>query len=348
MRILLLPFAWIYGALILIRNFFYDKGWLRSFEFDFPVILVGNLTTGGTGKTPHVEYLLRLLMPNYKVATLSRGYKRKMKGYGLATELSLVEDIGDEPKLYKQKYPDAEVAVSEKRVIGIYYLLNDEPDVKVVILDDGMQHRRLKAGFQILLTQYNKLFTADHMLPAGNLREPESGKKRANIIIVTKCPEKLTTSEKNEIKKKIGAKENQKVFFTTQQYGNLYPLFEDQKIKSVGNQAALMVTGIANSKEMEHYLNNKFNSLKTISFGDHHYYTDDNIKFIQLRSEGKIIITTEKDAMRLMEKKETIVKQELSIFVLPLEIKFLEEKETFSNLINQYIKSYSAGDSAEN
>ena len=349
MRILLLPFAWIYGALILIRNFFYDKGWLRSFEFDYPVILVGNLSTGGTGKTPHVEYLLRLLMPDYKIATLSRGYKRKMKGYGLATELSLVEDIGDEPKLYKQKYPDAEVAVSEKRVIGIYYLLNDEPDVKVVILDDGMQHRRLKAGLQILLTQYNKLFTDDHMLPAGNLREPASGKKRAHIIIVTKCPESLTASEKNKIKEKIDPKENQKVFFTTQQHGNLYPLFEDQKIKTVGDAAgAVMVTGIAGNKEMRNYLNTKFNTLKNISFGDHHYYTDDNIKFIQLRSEGKIIITTEKDAMRLMEKKETIMKHDLSIFVLPIEIKFLDEKELFSNLLNQYIKSYSAGDATEN
>lgn len=349
MRILLLPFAWIYGALILIRNYFYDKGWLRSFEFDFPVILVGNLSTGGTGKTPHVEYLLRLLMPDYKVATLSRGYKRKMKGYGLATELSLVEDIGDEPKLYKQKYPDAEVAVSEKRVIGIYYLLNDEPDVKVVILDDGMQHRRLKAGFQILLTQYNKLFTEDHMLPAGNLREPSSGKKRAHVIIVTKCPESLSSSEKNNIKEKIDPRENQKVFFTTQQYGNLYPLFDDQKIKNVTTeQDAIMVTGIAGNKEMEVYLNKNFKTIKNISFSDHHYFTDDNIKFIQLRSEGKIIITTEKDAMRLMEKKETILQHGLSIFVLPIEIKFLEDKEVFSDKVINYIKSYANAESASN
>ena len=348
MRILLLPFAWIYGALILIRNFFYDKGWLRSFEFDFPVIMVGNLSTGGTGKTPHVEYLLRLLMPDYKVATLSRGYKRKMKGYGLATELSLVEDIGDEPKLYKQKYPDAEVAVSEKRVIGIYYLLNDEPDVKVVILDDGMQHRRLKAGLQILLTQYDKLFTDDHMLPAGNLREPASGKKRARIIIVTKCPETLALSEKNEIKDKIHPAQNQMVFFTTQQYGNLYPLFNDQKIKTIENkESALMVTGIAGDKEMKNYLSTKFSTLKNISFGDHHYYTDDNIKFMQLRAEGKIIITTEKDAMRLMEKKETIIKQDLSIFVLPIEIKFLGEKEVFADQILRYINSYSKDEKAE-
>ncbi len=349
MRILLLPFACIYGALILIRNFFYDKGWLRSFEFDFPVILVGNLSSGGTGKTPHVEYLLRLLMPDYKVATLSRGYKRKMKGYGMATELSLVEDIGDEPKLYKQKYPEAEVAVSEKRVIGIYYLLNDEPDVKVVILDDGMQHRRLKAGLQILLTQYHKPFTDDHMLPAGNLREPASGKKRAHIIIITKCPGTLSASDKKEIREKVKAGENQKMFFTMEQYGNLYPLFDDQKITQIKNeQSALMVTGIAGNNEMGNYLSSTFNNLKTITFGDHHYYTNDNIKFIQLKAEGKIIITTEKDAMRLMEKKEIIMQYNLSIFVLPIEIKFLENAEMFSDLIHQYIESYTVDEKVVN
>lgn len=342
MRILLLPFAWIYGAIILIRNFFYDKGWLRSFEFDFPVILVGNLSTGGTGKTPHVEYLIRMLRTDYKVATLSRGYKRKMKGYGLATELSLVEDIGDEPKLYKQKYPEVEVAVSEKRVIGVYYLLNDEPDVRVVILDDGMQHRKIKAGLQILLTQYNKLFTDDHMLPAGNLREPGSGKKRANIIIVTKCPESLTAGEKNNIIQKIKPLSGHKIFFTTQHYGNLYPLFEEQEIKNSNTvQEAIVLSGIAGNIDFQNYIQTKMKVIKTISYADHHYYSDDNIKFLKLKSTDKsIIITTEKDSMRLMEKKELILEHKLSIFVLPLEIKFLGDEETFSQLITGYISQY--------
>lgn len=338
----MLPFALIYGGLILLRNFFYDKGWLRSFEFDFPIILVGNISSGGTGKTPHVEYLIRLLRQNFKVATLSRGYKRQMPGYGLATELSLVEDIGDESKLYKQKYTDVEVAVNENRVQGVYYLLNDEPDVRVILMDDGFQHRRIKPGLNIILTAYHDLYIDDNLLPAGNLREPAVGIKRAHIIIVTKCPSEMNEIDRGKIINKIKLKKSQNLFFSTLKYGNLYPLFPEQAIINlVGNHEVLLVTGIAENKTLHKYLQPLFPDIVKMSFRDHHYFTEkDLINMSKLLKSDTIIITTEKDAMRLMEKKEIILDQKLSIFVLPVEVQLLHDDERFSALVFDYINQY--------
>lgn len=337
MRYLLLPFSLLYGLLISLRNFFYDKGWLRSFEFDFPVILVGNLNTGGTGKTPHVEYLIHALRQKYKIATLSRGYKRKLRGYALATQLSLVEDIGDEPKQYMQKFPDIEVCVSEDRVKGVYSLLQDAPDVNVIIMDDGMQHRRIKPGLQIMLTAFDKLFYKDIILPAGNLREPKNGSRRAHIILVTKCPADLdqTTAEKirSRIKKYSGAQ----IFFTTQVYDALQPLFADMKSRSNSEQC-LFVSGIANNRHALAHLKNSFSDVKPMAFRDHHYFTENDIRRIALHAKNAMVITTEKDAMRLMEQEDMIRQNELHIFILPVKVEFLfNASAAFDALITNYI-----------
>lgn len=338
------PFSLIWWLIISIRNFFYDKGWLRSFEFDFPIILVGNISTGGTGKTPHIEYLIRLLTTKYKVATLSRGYRRKLKGYALSTELSLVEDIGDEPKQFKQKFPEVEVAVSENRVNGVYYLLNDEPDVQVILMDDGFQHRRIKPGMQIILTDYHHLFTNDFILPAGNLREPASSKKRAGIIIVSKCPPEITETERNKIAEKIKIEAHQHLFFTGLFFEALQPLFGNQiKTKLSSDDEAVLITGIANAELLKTYLQSNCKLIRAVSFRDHHYFSAPDIR--RMGQETKTIITTEKDAMRLMEQEEEILKNGLSIFVIPVSIRFLFGGEhQFNELVTSYINSYQSSD----
>ncbi|MEZ5015242.1 MAG: tetraacyldisaccharide 4'-kinase [Chitinophagales bacterium] len=246
MRHLLWPFGILYAGITSLRNYFYDKGWLKTFAFDFPVILVGNLSTGGTGKTPHVEYIIRLLQSKYRVSVLSRGYKRALKGYAMATELSLVEDIGDEPKQIKQKFPDVEVAVSEDRVRGVYYILQDAPDTGVIVLDDGMQHRRITASLNILLTTYAKPYYKDHILPVGNLRETRKGADRARVIVVTKCPPQISDAEKTQIIRSIAPAAHQQVFFSCERYGDLYPLFAEQEITEMQKaSAATLVSGIA-------------------------------------------------------------------------------------------------------
>ncbi|MBC8047725.1 MAG: tetraacyldisaccharide 4'-kinase, partial [Fimbriimonadaceae bacterium] len=298
------------------------------------------LSTGGTGKTPHAEYIIRLLKDKYKLATLSRGYKRKLKGYALATELSLVEDIGDESKQFKQKFSDVEVCVSENRVKGVYQLLQDEPEVRAIIMDDGLQHRRIKPGMQILLTSFTNLFCNDLILPAGNLREPKSGYKRMHIIIVTKCPITLKQYTADGITKKIKPKEHQKIFFTTEQYEEIKPLFSDQKINFFNRfEAALLVSGIAKNDSFIKYLQTLFKHVDVMRFPDHHYFTEQDINEIKKAGE-KIIITTEKDAMRLMEQKEFILQNEIPFFVLPMKISFmLNQSNGFHKVVEEYVAS---------
>ena len=334
MRWLLLPFMCLYGLVTGLRNFFFTKGWLRSFEFDFPVILVGNLSAGGTGKTPHIEYLIRLLKSSYKVATLSRGYKRTYTGFGIATELSRVEDIGDEPKQYKQKFPDIEVAVSIDRVGGIYQVLHDEPQTQVILLDDGFQHRRLRAGLNIVLTTFQKPFYDDYLLPVGRLRETRAGKNRAQVIIVTKCPFDITVEQQQEIMKKIGPQNDRQVFFTTLKYEALYPLFADQDI-SLEITKPVMVTGIAGNKDMFAHVSTMYTDITKMSFADHHYYSVSDIK--RIKERGDTIITTEKDAMRLMEQKEAILANGLKVFVLPVEVVFINKADVFEKLVLDFI-----------
>lgn len=340
MRKLLLPLSYIYLGFTSLRNFFYNKGWLRTFEFDFPVILIGNLSTGGTGKTPHIEYLIHLLKDKYKVATLSRGYKRNTKGFILAANAPLVEDTGDEPKLLKYKYPDIEVAVCENRVTGVYSILQHEPDVQVILLDDGFQHRRITAGLKIILTEYHNLFCDDVVLPAGNLRESQNAKYRAEIIIVSKCPPGMQKREASEIRTRLNLIPFQQLFFTSLQYKNVFPLFEEQNEKKIHPQKCLLVSGIANTKQIVEHIKQNFIYVETLTFPDHHYYLDNDIKRIKNTvQQNMTIITTEKDAVRLMEAKDKILEMDLSFFVLPVEISFLfEGDKLFDEGILQYIK----------
>lgn len=339
MRWLLLPFAWLYGLVTGLRNLFFSNGWLRSFSFDFPIILVGNLSAGGTGKTPHIEYLIRLLKSDHKVATLSRGYKRTYTGFGIATELSRVEDIGDEPKQYKQKFPDVEVAVSIDRVMGVYQLLEDEPATQVILMDDGFQHRRIKAGLNILLTTWQKPFTRDQLIPVGRLRESRSGKRRAQVIIVTKCPADISAGQRQDMISELHLTSEQQVFFTTLTYGNVYPLFNTGQQMPV-NARPLVVTGIAGNKAMLEHLRITYPQLERMSYADHHYFTAADIKNMQQRAgESKCIITTEKDAMRLMEQEEAITAAGLQVFVLPVEVTFIADGDKFDTMVKDYIRN---------
>src|SRR5687768_15621527 len=229
-RYLLFPISIIYGIVIWIRNKLYDKNFWKPVSFNFPLICVGNLATGGTGKTPMVEYLIRLLRDHYKIATLSRGYKRKTRGYALADENSTALSIGDEPMQFHKKFPEIPVSVAEERIEGIPQLLHDRPETEVIILDDAFQHRKVKAGLNILLTEYKNLYTRDFLLPAGDLRDMKSSRKRADIIIVTKCVSHLAESEKEKIIDEIDPMEHQQVFFTKIEYGSPYHLFSKEEM----------------------------------------------------------------------------------------------------------------------
>src|SRR5829696_3032973 len=221
-RILLLPFALLYGLIVIIRNWMYDRNILKSASFGLPLIGVGNLSVGGTGKSPMVEFLVMHLKGQFKVATLSRGYKRKTKGYALANENTTAIEIGDEPLQFYKKFPEVPIAIGEERIVAIPQLLHDHPQTEVVILDDAFQHRTIKAGFNIILTDYGNLFTRDFFLPTGDLRDAKSSYKRAEIIVVTKCRPDLSREEKEALIKEIAPAERQKIFFATISYGVPY------------------------------------------------------------------------------------------------------------------------------
>ncbi|MFN0275312.1 MAG: tetraacyldisaccharide 4'-kinase, partial [Chitinophagales bacterium] len=271
----------------------------------------------------------------------SRGYRRKLKGYALATELSLVEDIGDEPKQFKQKFPKAEVCVSENRVEGVYKLLQDEPDVHVILMDDGLQHRRINPGLKILLTAYNDLFCDDMVLPAGNLREPRSGYKRMQALIITKCPGDLKEYEKTELTKRLKLLPSQKLFFTTEVFENMKPLFAEQELKNMEDTSTcLFVSGIADNTSAVHHLKQKFSYVESMRFPDHYYFTEQDLISVTNKAEKGVFIATEKDAMRLMEHKEYLLQNNASIFVLHLSIRFLfNEGNTFHHLVENYVQS---------
>lgn len=345
-RYLLFPFALIYGAFVWLRNWLFDKNILKSASFNFPIICIGNLATGGTGKTPMTEYLVETLKPRYKTATLSRGYKRKTKGFAIANDKTTAIDIGDEPMQFHQKFPDITVAVGEERLVAIPQILHQRPDTQVIILDDAFQHRAVKAGLNILLSDYKNLYTRDLMLPAGDLRDVRSGAKRADIIIVTKCPTALTTSEKDELIKEIDPRPGQKVFFTEMVYSQPYHLFT----KTAGNIDAtsdiLLLCGIANPKPLKDLLATYVHSYDMIRYADHHIFTSDDLKeikrqFEKIQSSNKLVLTTEKDAVRLEKFSNEL--SEYPIYVLPVRHRFLfNESEVFNQLIFDFIGSFNA------
>ncbi|WP_018613538.1 tetraacyldisaccharide 4'-kinase [Segetibacter koreensis] len=344
LRILLFPFSLLYGLIIKIRNYLFDKNIIKSASFNLPIIAVGNLSVGGTGKSPMVEYLLALLKNKYKVATLSRGYKRKTKGYALANAETTALEIGDEPMQFHRKFPDVAVAVGEERIVAIPQLLQDCPETEVIILDDAFQHRSIRPGFNILLTQYGDLFTRDFFLPTGDLRDEPSSYKRADVVIVTKCPGNLSQEERDEIKKEIKPFPHQKIFFTTIHYGLPYHIVTGSEKAITLNDEVLLVCGIANPAPLKNYLSQTAKTYNQLSFSDHHIFTIDDIKEIQkkfndLAVDQKMIITTEKDAVRLMKFNGELIN--MPVFVLPVQHKFLFDGGIqFDDIVNTFIKMF--------
>lgn len=341
------PLSWLYGIGVKIRNELFDLGILKSKSYNVPIISIGNITVGGTGKTPHTEYLIRLLSPKYKVAVLSRGYKRKSKGFILADMDSSMQMIGDEPFQMKQKYPNIHVAVDKNRQRGIEKLCDNQiaPDTEVILLDDAYQHRYVKPGVNILLVDYHRLICDDELLPAGRLREPKEGKNRANIVIVTKCPSDIKPIGFRVITKALNLFPYQKLYFSTYKYGKLIGLFNEkertlQDIQT--NEHILLLTGIASPEQMRMDIEEYSKNITPLSFDDHHYFSEKDVVRINETfanmATPKLIITTEKDATRLIEIEELSDEVKDSIFALPLEIKILQnQQESFNENISGYV-----------
>lgn len=331
-RKLLFPFALLYGVITAIRNFLFDKGILKSHRFQVPIIAVGNLSVGGTGKTPQIEYLIRILQENYRVATLSRGYKRKSKGFLLANSNSTVSDLGDESFQYFTKFSLLKVAVDANRVNGINQLLQMKQKPDVILLDDAFQHRHVRAGKYILLTAFDDLYVDDFMLPTGNLREFTSSAKRAEIIIVTKCPSVLSKEEMHSIKLKLKIKKHQQLFFTSIAYAD-FVCSENEEIavETIKKLPKLLVAGIAKPKPFYDFLLNEKDDYLT--FSDHHDFSNSDIALIKEKAKDKIIITTEKDFMRLKGK---IPKDKL--YYLPIKSTFIEKESEFIKILLNYVE----------
>ncbi|MFL5811655.1 MAG: tetraacyldisaccharide 4'-kinase, partial [Flavisolibacter sp.] len=318
---MLLPFAILFWLAVLVRDWMYEKNILKSTSFGLPLICVGNLSVGGTGKSPMVEYLVLHLKNRFKVATLSRGYKRKTKGYALASDATTAIDIGDEPMQFHFKFPDVPVAVGEERLVAIPQLLHDRPETQAIILDDAFQHRAIHAGMNILLTDYNNLFTRDFFLPTGDLRDLRSSYKRAQIIVVTKCPSGLSIEEARNTIKEINPLESQKVFFTSIFYGTCYHITKHHFHFVDDETEVLLVTGIANPHPLKTYLEERIGTYYMMHYNDHHIFSIDDWNDIKKRFNNidagkKIVMTTEKDAMRLLKFKPEI--DEMPFYVIPI------------------------------
>ncbi len=341
-RILLLPFALVYWLVIAVRNWMYNKKILHSTSFALPLICVGNLSVGGTGKSPMVEYLVRLLKDKFKVATLSRGYKRRTRGYALANDTSDALDIGDEPMQFHIKFPDVPVAVGEERLDAIPQLLHDRPETQAIILDDAFQHRAIKAGLNILLTDYNNLFTRDFYLPTGDLRDLKSEYKRAEIIIVTKCNPDLSESERQNLIKEINPAPGQFIFFTAIQYGQPYHILTKTGFSFNNNTEVLLVSGIANPRPLKLMLEKYSKAYYMLQYPDHRIFTIDDLKeirkkFTAIDSVDKIILTTEKDAVRLVKFNTEITG--LPLYIIPVRHHFLYGEEgRFGQLVIDFIQ----------
>jgi tetraacyldisaccharide 4'-kinase len=337
----LLPLSWLYGVGSDLRNLLFDMEILSSKSYNIPIISVGNLTAGGTGKTPHIEYLIRLLSENYKVAVLSRGYKRKSRGYVLAQTDTPMEKIGDEPWQIKHKFPETYVAVDSNRRQGIERLMSDKEtrDVQVILLDDAYQHRYVTPTLNILLIDYHRMITEDQLLPAGRLRERVSNKNRANMVIVTKCPRDLTPIGYRMVQQSLHLKPFQSLFFSTFKYGNLKQLFGEGEIPleqiRKDNMHVLLVTGIGNPQQMEQDMRKFAQHVTPLSYSDHHYFTLKDVEEINNAAmkmpKPMIIVTTEKDAPRLcnMEGLSDTVRN--NMYVFPIEIEILKNKRTTLN-----------------
>ena len=340
----MLPFSFLYWLVLSIRNFLFDKNYLDSASFNFPIICIGNLAVGGTGKTPMVEYLLRILKDDFAIATLSRGYKRKTVGFGIAGDTTTALDIGDEPMQFHLKFPDVTVAVGEERLVAIPQLLHDKPQTEVIILDDAFQHRQVRAGLNILLTECTNLYTRDFLLPGGDLRDFKQSARRAHIIIITKCKPSLSKQERASIIKEIRPLAKQQVFFTEIIYGRPYHLFTKEKTTIFNGLDVLLICGIANPRPLKDFLTARVRTYDMLRYPDHHIFDSDDLaeikaQFYKITSADKIILTTEKDGVRLQkfEKEFTGV----PIYVLPIQHSFLfDEADKFKEMVKVFITSF--------
>jgi len=346
-RILLAPFALLFGIGVAAKSILYKTGLLKGVSFDIPVINVGNLTVGGAGKTPHVEYLIRLLSPFMPVATLSRGYKRKTKGFLIARPGHNSDQVGDEPLLYSRKYPHVVVSVIESRVIGIPKLLQSRPSVRAVILDDAFQHRAIKPNLNILLTEFNDPFYTDWLLPAGRLREWRSGYSRADVIVVTKCPPDLDKAVKEKMIGKIDPFPGQRVFFSQYAYFDPYRMWNPkQRTPITGDHEVLLICGIARTTYLLDYLHSRAGAVKLLQFEDHHVYSRHDLEmmkkyFDNMIGEKRMILTTEKDAMRLEVYKEFLNENGMEVDILPIQVEFLfDEGPLFDEWVKQFLLNF--------
>jgi tetraacyldisaccharide 4'-kinase len=344
LRWFLFPFSLLYGIIVITRNWCYDAGIFQSRQFDLPVIAVGNIDVGGAGKSPMTEYLIRLFKGNYKLGTLSRGYGRKTKGFLLADTHATANETGDEPAQFKNKFPDITVAVAEKRAVGIEQL---QAGHDLIILDDAYQHRAVKPGFSILLFDYNRVHEPRLLLPAGNMREPYNGRKRANVIVISKCPATLTGHELAAIEKRVKPLPQQSVFFTSISYMPLQNT-DGTTVNAVidSDTTVFLLTGIANAGPLLSHLKKQTPHITHHNYPDHHQFSLKNIvkladDFSACASQKKIIITTEKDAQRLGEQELLPVVKKLPLLVLPIGIEFLnDQQKQFDKLVYEYVREY--------
>ncbi|MBS1617516.1 MAG: tetraacyldisaccharide 4'-kinase [Bacteroidetes bacterium] len=329
-HILLWPFARIFQPITDIRNYLYDSKIIKSASFDLPVISVGNLSVGGTGKSPHIEYLIQLLKYNYQIGTLSRGYGRKSHGFQVADQSATAATMGDEPMLFHVKHPEVLVAVAEERVIGIPRMVSMHPALDVVLLDDAYQHRTIRPGLSILLTEYDAPFWRDHPLPLGWLREARKHYHRADIIIVTKCPVDLSEAERQHILSEIRPYPYQHVYFSHIEYGPLYPLFRTEQPQppvDIRNSDILLVTGIASHEKLRKHLELTATNVYLNTFKDHHNYDIYDLERIRdtyhnMTGGHKVLVTTEKDAVRLWPFRSWFLENNIPIFVQPIRVAF--------------------------
>jgi tetraacyldisaccharide 4'-kinase len=350
-NILLYPVSLLYGLITGFRNFLYDSGILSSTSFSVPIICVGNITVGGTGKTPHTEYLLSLFEKDFKVAVLSRGYKRKTSDFRIATRSSEASEIGDEPLQIIRKFPDVLVAVDRSRVGGVRKIMELAPATDLIILDDGFQHRSINPGFSIILSDYERPVMRDYLLPFGNLREDKSNMRRADIILITKCPKNLNPIQRRLIVKEMGKAAYQNLFFTSLSYKAPLPVFPGLNAeltrldlsRSAGSSIVL-ITGIANPKPLKQYLLKFFSEITELTYPDHYSFREKDIDvialaFYNLKSASKYLITTEKDAVRLREFNDLEEPLRSALYYIPVGIHFLnEDKDEFDNLVTDYVR----------
>ena len=350
-KLLLFPLSLLYGFIISLRNFLYDSTIISSTSFEISTISIGNLSLGGTGKSPHLEYIIELLRNEFNIAVLSRGYKRKTKGFQIVKINTPYEEIGDEPKQFKLKFPRVKVFVSENRVEGIKKINEIDKNIDVILLDDAFQHRKLKPKISILLTEYNNPFYEDKFFPLGNLRDSKKEYHRANIIIVTKCPQNIKPIDRRIIISKINLLPFQSIYFTKINYDSIKPCFDNSNnlitIKQIKKEKynILIVTGIAKHKYLLEYINTNINKqTKHLNFPDHNIYTKKNINtiaklFSEMKNERKIIITTEKDAIKFKENKYIDSKLKQHIYYIPIKIDFLfDSKQEFNTKLYNYAK----------